>query len=129
MGRHEIRTAKAPLPVGPYSQGVRLGNLVFTAGQIPVDPATGKLVPGSVGEQTRRVLENVKAVLEEAGARMDDVVKTTVHLSDMAMFAEFNAVYAQYFPDPKPARTTVGSTLGPGVLVEIDAVAAVREVS
>jgi 2-iminobutanoate/2-iminopropanoate deaminase len=95
---------------------------LYVAGQVPVDPTTGKLVHGEIEEQTTRVLDNIRAILEAAGATMGDVVKTTVHLSDISLFARFNDVYSAYFPDPKPARTTTGSQL-PGFHVEIDAVA------
>ena len=95
---------------------------MFVSGQGPLDPETGKIVGETIEEQTARVLENLKAVLDAAGASMSDVVKVAVHLSDLASFQRFNQVYATFFPDPKPTRTTVGSQL-PGILVEIDAIA------
>ena len=122
MTKQQIVTPNAPLPAGPYSQGLRVGDFVYVAGQGPTDPATKKSAGETIEEQTRQVLENIKAILEAGGATMGDVVKSTVHLSDMSLFSRFNAVYATYFPDPKPVRTTVGSHL-PGILVEIDVVA------
>ena len=121
MTREKISTPDAPQPAGNYSQGIRLGNLVWTAGFGPQDPVTGA-VDDSVAEQTRQVLRNVEATLKAAGLTLDDVVKTTVHLADLADFAEFNAAYGEFFGEPKPARTTVGSVLA-GIKVEIDVVA------
>jgi 2-iminobutanoate/2-iminopropanoate deaminase len=122
MPKQVFQTDKAPRPGGAYSQCLRAGDFIYIAGQVPVDPATGKLSGDAIEEQTARVLDNIRAILEAAGASMADVVKTTVHLSDISLFARFNGVYAGYFSDPKPVRTTVGSQL-PGFLVEIDAVA------
>ncbi|WP_282944703.1 RidA family protein [Cellulomonas endometrii] len=121
MTRTAVSTDAAPRPAGAYSQAVRLGDLIWTAGFGPQDPATGA-VADSVAEQTRQVLRNVRATLEAAGFTMDDVVKTTVHLADLADFAEFNAAYGEFFTAPEPARTTVGSQLA-GIKVEIDVVA------
>ncbi len=126
MAKQQIQTDQAPRPGGAYSQGLRAGDFVFVAGQGPTDPATGKIEADSIEEQTARTLENVRAILEAAGATMADVVKATVHLSDLSMFESFNSVYARYFPDPKPVRTTVGSELK-GILVEIDVIAYVGE--
>lgn len=126
MTKHPINTDKSPQPVGPYSQGLRAGNFLFVSGQGPLDPETGKTVGETIEEQTERVLENIKGILEAAGASMADVVKATVHLSDLSLFSRFNKVYAAYFPDPKPTRTTVGSQL-PGILVEIDVIAYIGE--
>lgn len=121
-----IHTDSAPKAIGPYSQAVRFGGFVFTAGQIALDPATGELVPGGIEEQTRRALTNLKAVLEAAGSGMDKVVKTTVFLASMNDFAKMNAVYAEFFPASPPARTTVqAAALPKGGLVEIECVAAV----
>lgn len=122
MTKQQIRTEKAPLPAGPYSQGLRVGDFVFVAGQGPNDPVTRKLAGDTIEEQTAQTLQNVKAILEAAGTSMADVVKTTVHLSDLSLFSRFNKVYESYFPDPKPVRTTVGSQLM-GIMVEIDVVA------
>jgi 2-iminobutanoate/2-iminopropanoate deaminase len=122
MTKQQIVTANAPLPAGPYSQGLKVGDFIYVAGQGPTDPTTRKLAGETIDIQTRQVLENIKAILEAGGATMADVVKSTVHLSDMSLFSAFNAIYATYFPDPKPVRTTVGSHM-PGILVEIDVVA------
>jgi 2-iminobutanoate/2-iminopropanoate deaminase len=126
MPKVQIKTANAPTPVGPYSQGLKAGDFVFVAGQGSIDPTTQKVVGETIEEQTTQTIINLKAILEEAGATMADVVKVTVHLSDLALFSRFNAVYSSYFPDPKPVRTTVGSQL-PGILVEIDVIAYVGE--
>lgn len=121
-----ISTTKAPAAIGPYSQAIRVGNLIYTSGQIPIDPATGTLVEGGIREQTRQSLTNVQAVLAEAGVTMASVVKTTVFMADMADFAEMNAVYAEFFSEPCPARSAVAvKSLPKGALVEIEAVAEV----
>ena len=122
MTKKQVNPKNAAPPAGAYSPGLIAGDFVFVSGQGPLDPATGKIVGETIEEQTARVLENVKAVLEAADASMSDVVKVAVHLSDLANFQRFNQVYATFFPDPKPTRTTVGSQL-PGILVEIDAIA------
>ena len=122
MGKQRISTTAGAQPVGAYSQGLRAGDFVFVSGQGPLDPKTGKVVGDTIEEQTARVLENIKAILEAGGAGMADVVKVSAHLSDMSLFERYNKVYSGYFPDPKPTRTTVGSQL-PGILVEIDAIA------
>ena len=119
-----ISTKKAPAAIGPYSQAIRVGNLVYTSGQIPIDPATGAFVEGGIREQTRQSLTNVRAILAEAGLAMSDVVKTTVFMADMNDFAEMNAVYAEFFAEPYPARSAVAvKTLPKGTLVEIEVVA------
>ena len=121
-----ISTTKAPAAIGPYSQAIRVGNLVYTSGQIPIDPATGEFAEGGIKEQTRQSLLNLKAILEEAGLTMSDVVKTTVFMADMNDFAAMNAVYAEFFAEPYPARSAVAvKTLPKGALVEIEAVAGV----
>ena len=123
--KQAISTPKAPAAIGPYSQAIRVGNMVFTSGQLPIDPATGAIPEGGIKEQTRQSLLNVKAILEEAGLSMDNVVKTTVFLADMADFAEMNSVYAEFFSQPFPARSAVAvKTLPKNALVEIEAVAA-----
>ena len=120
-----ISTINAPAAIGPYSQAIRVGNLVYTSGQIPIDPATGNFVEGGIKEQTRQSLTNVKAILEEAGLSMADVVKTTVFMADMNDFADMNSVYAEFFAEAYPARSAVAvKTLPKGALVEIEVVAA-----
>ncbi|MCX8203062.1 MAG: Rid family detoxifying hydrolase [Nitrososphaeria archaeon] len=125
--RRVIFTESAPRPVGPYSQAVRAGDLVFVAGQVPIDPRTGKVVEGGIREQTRQVLENVKAILGAAGCRLEDVVKVNVYIRRREDFQAMNEVYSQYFGKDPPARTTVVCELvREEFLVEIDAVAVVR---
>jgi 2-iminobutanoate/2-iminopropanoate deaminase len=126
MSKQQITTISGASPVGAYSQGLRAGDFIFVSGQGPLDPQTGQIVGTTIEEQTGRVLENIKAILEAGGASMADVIKVSAHLSDMSLFSRYNNVYASYFPDPKPTRTTVGSQL-PGILVEIDAIAYVGE--
>ena len=124
MPKHQITTRSGASPVAPYSQGLRVGDFVFVSGQGPLDPATGQIVGENIEEQTARVLENIKAILEAGGATMADVVKANAHLSDMTLFESYNKVYVTYFPDPKPTRTTVGSQLPlKGILIEIDVIA------
>ena len=123
-----INTKAAPAAIGPYSQAIRVGNLVYTSGQIPIDPATGRFVEGGVKEQTGQSLLNVKAILAEAGLTMGDVVKTTVFLADMNDFADMNSVYAEFFSEPYPARSAVAvKTLPKGALVEIEVVASAND--
>ena len=120
-----ISTAEAPQAIGPYSQAIEAGGFVFVSGQIPLIPATGELVDGSVEVQTARVLENLKAILEAAGASLEDVVKTTVYITNMDDFAKVNGIYGQYFQENPPARVCVEvSKLPKGALVEIDVIAA-----
>nr|MBN1228925.1 RidA family protein [Anaerolineae bacterium] len=124
MSREKIHTSQAPAAVGPYSQGNVDGNLVFSAGQLGLDPATGKFVSDDVQDQTRQALKNLRAVLEAGGASLSDVVKTTVFLSDMGNFKAMNEVYAQFFSEPYPARSAVAvKDLPLGGLVEIEAIA------
>ena len=124
MSKQVIHTEKAPKAIGPYSQAIHIGNLVYTAGQVALDPATMELVPGGVEEQTRQVLANLTNVLEAAGTSMSKVVKTTVFLKTMDDFAKMNAVYAEVFGENPPARTTVAvSGLPKNALVEIECVA------
>ena len=119
-----ISTKKAPAAIGPYSQAIQVGNLVYTSGQIPIDPSTGAFVEGGIKEQTRQSLTNVKTILEEVGLNMSNVVKTTVFMADMGNFAEMNAVYAEFFTEPYPARSAVAvKTLPKDALVEIEVVA------
>ena len=122
--RQPISTVQAPQAIGPYSQAIRAGDYLFVSGQIPIDPATGTLVSGSIADETRRVLDNLGAILAAAGGSFDRVVKTTVYLADMADFAAMNEVYAGYFPAPAPARATVQAARLPrDVRVEIDLIA------
>lgn len=118
----EIKTSKAPQPAGPYSQALVMGDRVYVAGQGPTDPERGT-TPEGIEAQTHNTMMNLKNILEAAGATMDDVVKSTVHLANLDDFAAFNAVYRDFFTTPYPVRTTVGSALLGGILVEIDVVA------
>ena len=124
MNKQNFSTDQAPAAIGPYSQGIQAGGFVFLSGQTPLDPDTGVLVEGSVEDQAVRVLENLGAVLTAAGLGFEDVVKTTVFLRDMADFAAVNGVYAKYFPQPYPARSTVAvAGLPKDARVEIEAIA------
>lgn len=124
MKRKIVSTKEAPAAVGPYSQAVRVGKMVYTAGQIALDPATGKIVEGDIKAQTERVLQNIEAVLEAAGTGLGNVVKTTVFLQDISDFAAMNDVYGRFFGEEPPARSTVPvAGLPLGALVEIEAVA------
>ena len=124
--RTAVYTENAPKPIGPYSQAIRCGSLVFTSGQIPLDPVTGNVVSGDIAKQTEQVFVNLVAVLSAAGTGLERAVKTTVFLTDMGLFAKVNEVYARYFQEPFPARSTVQvSALPKGVLVEIEVVAEV----
>ena len=127
MEKTPISTPLAPSAIGPYSQGIRAGNLVFVSGQIPLDPSTGKLIDDkSVGAQTRRVLENLRAILGASGATMESIVRTTVFLKDMNDFAEMNSAYAEFFKSAPPSRSTVEvSRLPRDASVEIDCIAVV----
>ena len=119
-----INTVKAPSAIGPYSQAINVNNLVYTSGQIPINTVTGSFVEGGIKEQTRQSLTNVKAILEEAGLTMANVIKTTVFMADMNDFADMNAVYAEFFAEPYPARSAVAvKTLPKGALVEIEVIA------
>ena len=121
-----VSTENAPGAIGPYSQAVKTGNMVFCSGQIPINPATGEFVSNDVAEQTEQVLKNLSAVLEAAGTNLGNVVKTTVFLADMNDFAVFNEVYAKYFSDNKPARATVQAARLPrDARVEIECIAVV----
>ncbi len=119
-----IHTEKAPKAIGPYSQAIKVGNLVFASGQVPIVPATGEFVEGGIQEQTRQALTNAQAILEEAGTSLKNVVKTTVFLSDMANFTAMNEVYAEFFTQPYPARSAVAvKALPKGALVEVECIA------
>jgi len=127
MHRTVISTDTAPGAVGPYSQAIRIGDLVFTAGQVPIDPSTGSIDASSIEDQTRQSLHNVKAVLEAAGSGLDRAVKMTVFMTDLGDFAAMNGVYAEFFPSDPPARSAVQVVALPlGAQIEIEAVAAVR---
>ncbi len=122
--RKTVATEQAPAAVGPYSQAIRAGKLVFTAGQVAIDPATGKLIEGDVQTQTRRVLMNLQAVLEAAGTSLSRVVKTTVFMQDMGDFKAMNEVYSEFFGIKPPARSTVQVAALPlGAQIEIEAIA------
>ncbi len=124
--REIISTTNAPAAIGPYSQGVRAGSFIFLSGQIPIDPATGNIVDGDIAAQTRRVLENLRGVLEAAGSSLDDVVGTTIYLADMGDYGAVNEVYGEFFRGSKPARATVEvARLPRGVGVEIEGIAMV----
>ncbi|MCI5711162.1 MAG: RidA family protein [Prevotella sp.] len=119
-----IHTEKAPKAIGPYSQAIKVGNMVFASGQIPVDPATGEFAEGGIKGQTRQSLTNAQAILKEAGTDLSKVIKTTVFLSDMGNFAAMNEVYAEFFQQPYPARSAVAvKDLPKGALVEIECIA------
>jgi 2-iminobutanoate/2-iminopropanoate deaminase len=123
VSKTAITTDKAPRPVASYSQAVRVGNMLQVSGQGPGDPATGELVGTTAGEQTEQTMQNLTAILDAAGASLDDVVMLRVYLTDRTDFADMNEVYARYVNEPFPARTTVFTGLGAGMLVEIDALA------
>jgi 2-iminobutanoate/2-iminopropanoate deaminase len=124
--RQAISTALAPKAIGPYSQGIRAGSLLFVSGQVPLDPATGQIVAGDIAAQTHRVFQNIGEILKAGGASFDHVVRTTVFLADMNDFAAMNEVYATYFTSPAPARATVQvSRLPKDARVEIDVIAAI----
>ena len=122
--KQAISTANAPAALGPYSQAIQVGNMLFLSGQVPIDPATGAVVEGGIQEQARQSLSNLKAILNEAGTNMGAVVKTTVFLKNMDDFAAMNEVYAQFFQQPYPARSAVQvAKLPKDVLVEVEAIA------
>lgn len=123
MPRTPIQTDQAPAAIGPYSQATRAGNTVFFSGQIPLDPATGEVVSGGIEAQARRAFDNLKAVADAAGGSMADIVRVGLYLTDLSQFAAVNAVMADYFEAPYPARSTIEvSALPKGVLFEVDAV-------
>jgi len=123
MSRDPISTERAPAAIGPYSQAVRSGQTVYLSGQIPLDPATGELVTGDISTQTRRVFDNLKAVCEAAGGSLDGVVRVGIYVMDLSDFAQVNAVMAEYFQAPYPARSTIQvAGLPKGARVEVDAV-------
>ena len=120
----KINTANAPAAIGPYSQGIRAGNMVFVSGQLPIDPATGVFPEGDIKVLTAQSLNNIKAILEEAGGSMENIVKTTIFLTDLGCFGDVNAVYGSFFGDVPPARSCVEvSALPKGGVIEIEAIA------
>ena len=125
MSKHVIQSKRGAPPQGAYSQGWRAGDFIFVTGTGPIDPVSGKLVGTEIEQQTEQTIDNIEAILAAEGATLADVVKSTVHLTDLNLFARYNAVYARRFKKPYPVRTTVGSDLGhtPGMLVEIDCIA------
>jgi 2-iminobutanoate/2-iminopropanoate deaminase len=124
MPKQQIITTAGASPIGPYSQGLRVGDFIFVSGQGPLDPVTGKIVGETVEQQTVRVLENIKVILEAGGATLADVVKANAFLSDISFFEPYNNIYSSYFPDPKPTRTTmICQPPVKGILVEIEVVA------
>ena len=125
--KEAIKTDNAPTAIGPYSQGIKAGSFVFTSGQLPADPSTGELVKGDIGKATQQCLENIRAVVETAGARTQDVVKVTIFLLDMADFTTVNAAYEQFFPPPSPARSCIQvGALPKGARIAIEAIARVE---
>ena len=126
-GREAVSTPAAPAAIGPYSQAIKAGSLLFVSGQIPIDPSTGDLVDGDITAQTHRVFKNLSAILDAAGTTLDQVVRTTVYLADMDDFAAMNAVYGTYFSSPAPARATVqAARLPKDARVEIDVIASLE---
>ncbi|MGC9112483.1 RidA family protein [Acidilobus sp.] len=122
--KEAVFTERAPRPIGPYSQAIIAGDLIFVSGQIPIDPSTGRIVSDDFKEQVRRALENVKAILEAGGSSLDDVVKVTVYLKDPSRFQDFNQIYSEYFKGSFPARTTVFvNDLPAGAQIEVDVIA------
>jgi reactive intermediate/imine deaminase len=125
MSKQIVSTSAAPAAIGPYSQAVRAGNTLWLSGQIPLDPVTKELVQGDIEAQARRVFDNIKAVVAAAGATLDEVVKTTIFLTDLSHFATVNKVMAEYFREPYPARSTVGvAALPRGAQVEVECIVA-----
>jgi 2-iminobutanoate/2-iminopropanoate deaminase len=119
-----VSAAAAPKALGPYSQAIRAGQFLFVSGQVPVDPATGELIPGSIAEQTRRALQNVGEILSAGGASFQQVVRTTVYLADLSYFGAMNEVYATFFTSPQPARSTIqAARLPKDARIEIDVIA------
>jgi 2-iminobutanoate/2-iminopropanoate deaminase len=128
LRREPVKTSNAPGAIGPYSQAIKVGEFVYTSGQVAIDPATGEFIGGGIAEQTERVLKNVAAVLEAAGSSLDQVVKTLVFLADMNDFSAMNEVYAKFFSEAPPARSTVqAARLPKDALIEIEAVALITK--
>lgn len=127
MEKKIIKTEDAPAPIGPYSQAVKVGNLLFISGQGPIDPITRKTVSGGIREQTKQALENIKNILKAAGLTLNNVAKITIFLRDIRNFSEMNEIYQEYFKLNQPARTTVQSIPPDGIAIEIDAIAYIPE--
>jgi len=126
MSKKQIITSLAPAAIGPYSQGISAGNLVFISGQLPINPQTGKLLEASIADQTRLIMRNIEAIAEEAGASLANIVKTTIFLTDLGDFQEVNTAYGSFFSEAQPARATVQVAALPlGASVEIEAVAVI----
>jgi 2-iminobutanoate/2-iminopropanoate deaminase len=126
--RQPVSAPDAPAPAGPYSHAVRSGGLLFCSGQVPIDPATGALVEGSIGDQARQCLENLKTVCGHAGAELSDAVRMAVYVTDISTFAQVNEVYGTYFESDPPARTTIGvAALPGGAQIEMDAIVALPD--
>ncbi len=124
MKREVVRTERAPKAIGPYEQALKLDGWVYTSGQIPLDPKSGAMIEGGIGAQTRQVLDNLRGVLEAAGTSMGRVVKATVYMTNLADFQKMNEVYAEFFPQDKPVRSTVGAASLPrGAMIQIDLIA------
>lgn len=123
MSKQVIRTPNAPNPVGPYNQAIRAGNTLYVAGQGPIDPQTGQVVIGTIEEQATLTFENINAILNAAGFSMNDVVKVTAYLTDLADFAKYNEIYKKYFTEPYPARATVGAQLLMHTFIEVECIA------
>jgi 2-iminobutanoate/2-iminopropanoate deaminase len=120
--RRAVESKDAPAPIGPYSQALEAGGVLYCSGQVPLDPATGELVEGGIGEQARRCLESLEAICDAAGARLEDAARMTIYITDMKLFAELNEVYGAFFSEPFPVRSTVGvAALPKGAMVEMDA--------
>ena len=126
MDKKVIISEKAPKAIGPYSVAIRAGMFVFTSGQLGLDPLTGNLVPGGIEAETRQALTNIQHILADSGSALDAVVKTTVFLKDMADFPKMNAIYAEFFPENPPARSTVQAALPKGGTIEIETVALIK---
>jgi 2-iminobutanoate/2-iminopropanoate deaminase len=124
MEKKFIKTQSAPQPIGPYSQGIRAGNFLFVSGQGPIDPKTGKMTEADIEKQTRQTLQNVKAIVEESGLSLNDVVKVSIFLKNSSDFQKMNEIYRTFFQQNPPTRTTVQANfVSPGMLIEIDAIA------
>ena len=124
MKKRIIETDKAPLAIGPYSQAIRIGDLLYTSGQIALDPHSGKFISGEIEQETERTIQNIVAILEAGGLNLDNIIKITIYLSDLSHFTRMNKVYEKYFSEKKPARTCVQvAALPKGAKIEIDAIA------